>query len=148
MRRPDSQQWRTAKASGDDAELAVAEWFIAKGYSVAKSLGRASYDLLAQCHIEVKHDRLAAQTGRIAVEIGHRGQPSGLLTTQATWWAIVVGREAMLMRTDTLRRCVMSGRYATRQGGDRMASELVLVPLADIRALEGVHVIELGEVRR
>ena len=148
MGRPDSQQWRTAKASGDDAELAVAEWFIAKGYSVAKSLGRASYDLLAQCHIEVKHDRLAAQTGRIAVEIGHRGQPSGLLTTQATWWAIVVGREAMLLRTETLRRCVMSGRYATRQGGDRMASELVLVPIADVRGLAGVHVIELGEVRR
>ena len=148
MGRPDSKEWNAAKSFGDDAELAVAEWFIAKGYSVAKSLGRASYDLLAQCHIEVKHDRLAAQTGRIAVEIGHRGQPSGLLTTQATWWAIVVGREAMLLRTETLRRCVMSGRYATRQGGDRMASELVLVPLADIRALDGVHPIELGEVSR
>jgi len=146
--RPDSQQWRDAKSLGDVAELAVAEWFIAKGYSVAKSLGRASYDLLVQTHIEVKHDRRAEQSGRLAVELRYRGQPSGLMTTSATWWAIVIGREAMLMRTDTLRRCALSGQYPMCHGGDGGAAELVLVPVADVRGLDGVHVITLGEVSR
>ena len=41
-RRPDSPQWLAAKAVGDTAELAVAEWFAARGYLVAKTLGLAA----------------------------------------------------------------------------------------------------------
>ena len=143
--RADSPEWLRAKAKGDRAELSVAEWFRGRGYLVAKTVGAESFDLLLQAHVEVKHDRRATQTGRIAVEIRHRGQASGLLSTSATWWAIVVGDEAFLMKTDTLRRCVLSGKYQTRFGGDGQASELVLVPIVDVRGLEGVFVIRLRE---
>lgn len=148
MNRPDSREWLAAKSRGDAAEMAVAEWFTARGYLVAKTIGAASFDLLLQAHVEVEHDLLAEKTGRVAVEIRHRGQPSGLMTTGASWFAIVIGREAMLLKTDVLRRCVLSGRYPTRFGGDGKAAELVLVPIAEIRGLEGVIVIPLGEVSR
>ncbi|MBC7815331.1 MAG: hypothetical protein IAG10_00360 [Planctomycetaceae bacterium] len=146
MNYPDSPQWLAAKPRGDAAEMAVAEWFTARGYLVAKTIGAASFDLLLQAHVEVKHDRVAEQTGRVAVEIRYRGQPSGLMTTGASWWAIAIGREAMLLKTDTLRRCVLSGHYPTCFGGDRNAAELVLVPINELRDLEGVFVIPLRGV--
>lgn len=148
MNRPDSRECLAAKSRGDAAEMAVAEWFTARGYLVAKTLGAASFDLLLQAHVEVKHDRLAEQTGRVAVEIRHRGQPSGLVTTGASWWATVIGREAMLLKTDILRRCVLNGHYPTRFGGGSKAAELVLVPIAEIRGLEGVIPIPLPELSR
>ncbi len=104
--------------------------------------------LLLQCYIEVKHDLKTKPSGRVAIEIRHNGQPSGLLATQATWWAIVVGREMFLLKTDTLRRCVLSGEYSSCFGGDGKASELVLVPLAKIRSLAGQGVVLLPEVPR
>lgn len=143
--RADSPEWLKSKAKGDRAELLVAEWFRGRGYLVAKTVGAESFDLLLQAHVEVKHDLRAVQSGRIAVEIRHRGQASGLLSTSATWWAIVVGDEAFLMKTDALRACVLSGKYQTKSGGDGQASEFVLVPIVDVRGLEHVFVIQLNE---
>ena len=45
-KRPDSPSWTAAKTRGDEAELAVAEWFKSRGCDVTKTLGQDSYDLL------------------------------------------------------------------------------------------------------
>lgn len=81
--RPDSAQWLTAKAVGDRAEIAVAEWFSGRGYVVFKTLGLASFDLLLQTSVEVKHDRQADRTQHVAVEIECNGKPSDIITTEA-----------------------------------------------------------------
>jgi hypothetical protein len=65
--RADSPQWLTAKAEGDRAELAVAEWFRHRGYEPYKALGLADFDLLLQCGVEVKHDLQAPSTGNFAI---------------------------------------------------------------------------------
>jgi hypothetical protein len=49
------------------------------------------YDIIAgDIQIEVKCDRLSKKTGNFAVEFSYNGQPSGIITTEADYWAMVV----------------------------------------------------------
>ena len=146
MTRPDSHAWLAAKTQGDQAELAIAGWFRGQGYLVAKTVGAtAASDLLVQTQVEVKHDLLAESSGRVAIEISYRGHPSGLTTSQAAWWAIVVGREVFLLKADVLRECLRIGKYPTCFGGDNKSSGLVLLPIAVLRGLKQARVISLSE---
>ena len=145
MTRPDSDEWLKAKAQGDQAELAIAGWFRGRGYQVTKSLGAESFDLLLQASLEVKNDLKAEASGRVAIEVSYRGQPSGLMTTSASWFAIVVGREAILSKTDALRECIRIGKYPTCLGGDNKSSGLVLLPIAVLRGLKQTFNIPLSK---
>ena len=110
--RPDSPQWIAAKAEGDRAELAIAAWFRDKrGWETYKALGRTDFDLLLQCQVEVKHDLQAPKTDNVAIETAYRGQPSGIITSKATWWVIVADSSV-----DT---CYRQGSriYSPRTGG-------------------------------
>jgi hypothetical protein len=143
--RPDSPQWVIAKAEGDHAELAVAQWFRARGYEPFKALGQASYDLLLQTTAEVKHDLRAAETGNVAIEIQYSGQGSGIVNSPATFWAIVVGQEAMVVKTATLRGLVFGHEWPERRAGDGHRSLIRLVPVEMVRAAPDVRVIQLPE---
>ena len=146
MTRPDSDEWLKAKAQGDQAELSIAGWFRGQGYLVAKTVGAtAASDLLVQTQVEVKHDLLAESSGRVAIEISYRGHPSGLTTSQAAWWAIVVGQEVFLLKADALRECIRIGKYPTCLGGDNKSSKLVLLPIAVLRGLKQTFNIPLSK---
>lgn len=143
MRRPDSQQWREAKSLGDDGERLVGEHFARLGWEVTRSVGRASYDLLLIGRVEVKTDRRAAQTGNVAVEVSYYGQPSGIHITTATWWAIVLADEVVVIRASVLREAVLSGRHREASAGDGGAARVRLVPVDELRRLPGAHHIDL-----
>ena len=122
-----------SKLLGDQAEEAVAA-AIAERLSaeVLRTTGRASYDLLVQQRVEVKHDLAAIQTGRVCVETGYKGRPSGLAATTAHWWAIVVGDEAFLIRTCDLESLAATCPPITC--GDNLDSLCRFVPLSELRA--------------
>ncbi len=145
MIRPDSERWIAAKAHGDRAELAIAAWFSRRGFEPYKTLGPADFDLLLQCSIEVKNDMKALETKNIAVETHHRGQPSGILTSRATFWAIVVGSEAFIVETGRLRELVLSGGWRGVQAGDDLAATLRLIPVNTLRSTPFVRVVKLPE---
>ncbi len=140
---PDSPQWVAAKAEGDRAELAIAVWFRERGWQTYKTLGRADFDLLLQCEVEVKNNPKALETGNVAIETAHRGNPSGIMTSQATWWVIVVGQEATIVKTEDLQRFVLTGKFREVGAGDERASIVRLVPVERLQKLKGSHTIEL-----
>ncbi len=142
----DSPQWIAAKSAGDRAELAIAEWFREQGWQPFKTLGRAEFDLLLQCEVEVKRDLKAAETGNVAVEISYRGQPSGIMTSKANWWAIVLEREALITKTTTLQRFTLTGDFKEVSAGDNRASVVRLVPVAQLKDLKGVFVVPMPEL--
>jgi hypothetical protein len=114
---PDSPEWIVAKAEGDSAELAVAEWFRGRGFDPYRTVGRAGFDLLLQCSVEIKYDRLAHATGNVAIEVAYRGQPSGIMTSEAAYWAIVVASDALVVKTEVLRRFVLTHELPERAAG-------------------------------
>ncbi len=141
MSRPDSPSWTAAKAHGDDAELDVARWFKARGCEVTKTIGRDTYDLLVLSRIEVKHDLKAPHTGNVAIEVSYNGRPSGIITTRANYFIIVVGEEAFMARTDSLRNVLANGPYIEKSVGDGHRAQVRLVPLETLRELPCVQTI-------
>jgi hypothetical protein len=140
----DSPQWIAAKADGDQAELAIAEWFCGNGWEPFQTLGRADFDLLLQCQVEVKRDRKARTTGNVAIETHYRGQPSGILTSTAGWWAIVLDDEALLVKRETLLKLALHPGWPSILAGDDRAATVALLPLDRLRAAHGVHLIALA----
>ena len=93
----------------------------------------------------MKHDRQAAATGNVAIETSRQGRPSGIIASTAAWWAIVVGNEAILMKTDVLRRFVSAHRFREVSAGDNKAALARLVPLERLKTLNGAHFIKLAD---
>lgn len=143
MIRPDSQEWLLAKARGDSAELAIANWFQERGFETYKTLGNAPFDLLLQCQVEVKRDLKATKTGNVAVEMRYRGNPSGVLISQATFWVIVLDTEAVILKTEILRKRVLQGNYREVAAGENLASTVALVPVEQLKQFEDVRVVTL-----
>ncbi len=143
MRRPDSPQWNEQKLLGDEGERLVGEYFARLGWEVTRSLGRASYDLLLIGRIEVKTDRRAVQTGHVAIEVSYHRQHSGIVTTTATWWAIVLANEVVIVRASVLREAVLTGSHREVSAGDDGAARVRLVPVDELRRLPGAHHIYL-----
>jgi hypothetical protein len=146
--RTDSPQWIAAKGEGDTAELAVADFFRDRGWATFKALGNAAFDLLLQCEVEVKRDLRAPETGNVAIETAYRGQPSGILVSKAAWWAIVVGDVGYIVKTDLLRRFVLSHRFREVAAGDEQLATVRLVPVPKLAELKGVYSIDLASTLR
>lgn len=73
---------------------------------------------LSGCRIECKMDVMAASTGNIAIEIAAYGRPSGIATTLADAFVYIIGNNAYIVDTETLRRLVKECR--TKVGGDKI----------------------------
>lgn len=73
---------------------------------------------LSGCRIECKMDVMAANTGNIAIEIAAYGRPSGIATTLADAFVYIIGNNAYIVDTETLRRLVKECR--TKAGGDKI----------------------------
>lgn len=141
--RPDSPHWIAAKAKGDRAELALADYFRTLGWSTLRALGRADFDLQLQCDVEVKNDLKASETGNVAIEIAYGNQASGIMTTRATWWAIVVEEFCYLCKTEELRCLILEKTCKRTFGGDGGKSQLVLLPLERLRKAKTVKAVKL-----
>ena len=63
MKQNDSPQWIAAKAEGDCAELAIAEWFRGRGFEPYKTEGLAGFDLLLPCEVEINTTYRLLQPG-------------------------------------------------------------------------------------
>lgn len=52
--------------------------------------------------VEVKFDERSDETGNVFIECEFNGEDSGIVTTQASWWAIVDGSSIYWVRPDSL----------------------------------------------
>ena len=89
--------------------------------------------------IEVKTERGKwSDTKNIAIERSCRGKPSGLASTEASYWLHILEKDgieicSMLFRTDVLKQLLNSLENPQLvMGGDDNASELVLVSLLEL----------------
>ena len=99
-------------------------------------------DILNRGKVEVKTERdLWVKTGNIAIEVGCRGKPSGLMVTKADYWAHIMTKDGdikfiAILPVETLKRRVAHLRKNDRarvvRGGDNGSSELVLISLDEI----------------
>lgn len=131
--RPDSPGWTAAKAAGNEGEETVARVLRERGFHVFRSLGHEPIDLRAELTLEVKRDRLSTTTGNVAIEVQFRGEPSGISTSAADFWAIVLDAEVLIFRTPELKSLVQSGGYRTIPAGDGRRSVVALVPVEHLR---------------
>ena len=89
--------------------------------------------------IEIKTERDTwMRTGNIAFEIRYKGNPSGISTTEATWWiqALNYNNQNIMMLTfkisllkPILKRMVNEKIADIKKGGDDNNSTLILVPI-------------------
>lgn len=92
-------------------------------------------DILTAKKIEVKHDLQAHKTGNTFIEYEYRGMPSGISTTEADFYAIIVSNEIIyLVETGKLKELCRGyiGTNKDVRGGDIDASKGVLLPLTDL----------------
>ena len=83
--------------------------------------------------IEVKTDRMAHKTGNVAIEFKCRGRLSGIATSEADYWALVLNENKLIIfiRTEILRAICRQFylQGLIKVGGDDRASEMIIVPL-------------------
>jgi hypothetical protein len=83
--------------------------------------------------IEVKTDRMAHKTGNVAIEFKCRGRLSGIATSEADYWALVLNENKLIIfiRTEILRAICRQFylQGLVKVGGDDRASEMIVVPL-------------------
>ena len=94
--------------------------------------------------LEVKADRLWHRTGNLVFERKFKGRPSGLTTSKAKWWVIVLtspknpDESECIMIWDTkklksrLNALTRNGKASKLLGGNDKQSELVVVSIKDL----------------
>ena len=111
------------------------------GFAVDLLIGQVAEGKLAQllvagldspASLEVKSDQGAWKTGNVFVEYEYRGQPSGISTSEADYWAFECDGTYFIVPRARLQSLVEAakkeGRWA--QGGDHGWSYGALVPTA------------------
>ena len=112
-------------------------------------------DILLNEKIEVKTERNQwKSTKNIVIERACRGKPSGLATTEASYWLHILDIDgvmagALLFRTDVLKKILNAIPNPSKvKGGDDNASELILVSLTELmELLTKVDIGDLNESR-
>lgn len=142
MTRPDSASWIQADSAGRASEERLAAYFRARGFDALRNLGEApGFDVELRALVECKADRLAARTGRVAIETAYNGRPSGLAVTRAGFYSIEAAGLGLWVPTRALRALVESGAFEEVNGGDGGRSRLTLVPLGTLAEAPGVRAL-------
>lgn len=83
--------------------------------------------------IEVKDDFKVSETSNVAIEFECRGHPSGIATTEASHWFIMLDgmryRKQVGILIETERLYEIARRCPIALGGDDQASRMYLVPV-------------------
>ncbi|MCX2486592.1 hypothetical protein [Pedobacter sp. MR2016-24] len=145
-----SAQFHKDLKSGQSAENEVASILQQFGYNVTSTQNQMlfeGYDLIVTTpksktkYIEVKEDRMADNTGNVAVEIGKKDydgqlQKSGLSATQSTHMVFkIVGKydKFYSIKTEALKQLIRDrkadGLLKIVMGGDNQNSKIALLPL-------------------
>ena len=101
-------------------------WDLEVGQLAEQWLG----DVLSGNTIEVKRDFRASQTGNVFVEFFCRGKPSGIATSEADYWAFVIGTGyVVILPTKALKEIVElhKEKGLVMSGGDNNVSQGALV---------------------
>jgi len=86
--------------------------------------------------IEVKNDLMAEKTNNLAIEIYKQsGEASGIMASQSDFWIIFAAGEIYMLDRVKLREYCINNATSHRivMGGDRMATQMMLVPIAEIK---------------
>lgn len=98
-------------------------------------------DILGNSKIEVKTEKDKwKQTGNIVIEYESRDKPSGIITTEASYWLhnLALGDNivfSLWLPVATLRRYIAQQNPRSVRGGDDMTSKLYLIKLTDLVTL-------------
>lgn len=98
-------------------------------------------EILGQSKIEVKTEKDKWKTtGNIVIEYESRGKPSGIITTEASYWLhnLALGDNivfSLWLPVETLRRYIAQHNPRSVRGGDDMTSKLYLIKLTDLVTL-------------
>lgn len=85
--------------------------------------------------IEVKLDERAADTGNLLIEYAKNGKPTGISTTEAQWYAFVLGGSmdkdvVVMMKTERLKALIGEyGNASNPQSGKGDKSNFILLPI-------------------
>jgi len=94
--------------------------------------------MLEQDQIEIKTERgMWRNTGNIAIEYEWNGKPSGITSTEASWWWHVLEDDGepvcdIVFRTDKLKELIENPNLRRVNGGDDGLARLILLPLATL----------------
>ena len=90
--------------------------------------------IIPEILVEVKYDKMSHDTGNYLVEIEYGGNPSGLITTTADYWAIVDEEVIVWIMTETLRYFVKSYQAVLLRGrGDSEEKRAYLISKSDLQ---------------
>jgi len=101
-------------------------WDLKVGQLHEKWLG----ELLENVPIEVKRDFRASQTGNVFVEFFSRGKPSGIATSEALYWAFILGEQTVVLLPTEKLKVLAREAYKDDhivKGGDANTSQGVLI---------------------
>lgn len=122
------KRWDINQVEGEIAENTLASLMNADGNTV-----------------EVKRDFKVSETGNLAIEFMCGGNPSGISTSQAEWWAYALdgekynGEIIVLIKKKRLERILEARRCRIVRGGDRNKAEMFLIrPQELLDELKGV----------
>ena len=91
--------------------------------------------LLLGKKIEVKNDQKAHLTGNVFIEYESRGKPSGIATSEAEYYCIVINNSRfIIIPKDELKNICRKYIKTTRntKGGDSNTSKGILLPVEDL----------------
>jgi hypothetical protein len=104
--------------------------------------------ILKDAKVECKRDFKVATTGNLAIEFMSRGLPSGLSTSESSWWAFALSGDGyhdeviVLIKKSRLERLVQNCRSihgGDRDGGTKGVAEFFLFPVTRLlQTLKGV----------
>jgi hypothetical protein len=110
----------------DEVEFAPNQRFVEWDVKVTRGALEAKY--------EVKADRLTAKTGNFCMEYECAGQPSGISSTQANYYAYFVihgsEQDLYLIPVARIKELIAQGAYKKMNGGDGYRSRFYLIPKA------------------
>lgn len=92
-------------------------------------------EILGKKKIEVKYDRQASKTGNVFVEYMSRGKRSGIVTSEADYWAFFITDDnIIIIATDKLRHtfAVLTDQRPCVLGGDDNTSLGMLLRVSDL----------------
>jgi len=87
--------------------------------------------------VEVKTDFLTDTTGNVAVEYESRGEPSGISTTKAKYWAFKLVNMGVIVLIETDKLKTICRQYFHEEernviGGDDDTSKMLLIPAGEL----------------
>ena len=127
--------FQTDLAFGEQGELFVLKKLHYKYPKAYKVEGYCKeWDLFVpekEIGIEVKSDRATHKTGNVVIENKYGGEPSGIETTKATWWAYITKNNLYWITPDKIKECIKNNNLQSLDcaplGGDTKRKNLYLI---------------------